>query len=103
MLTVDLQAHTDFTARDTHALWRAVHFCPPTRDEAFVLVSGDAELLRMPRFELASWLRENGLSPYARLVERTPVPNGHTLLLLVGDEVRIRTLDLAMFEDEEQS
>jgi len=83
----------DFTHREIARLADLIELDPPAPGIALVLEPGESPR-RMTHAELSTWLRASGLSPLARRVERSLVPTGHTLVLSIGDEVRLQVLPL---------
>lgn len=86
----------DPIAVERFASWLQAQFSlrPVERDEA-ILVQQDGEPERLPVAEALEWLRSNGLTAVLRSVERTNVPIGAVVAIVVGDAgVRVSAMQV---------
>lgn len=64
---------------------------PFERGEA-ILVDAEGEPERLSRASLVGRMRAGGMASLARRLERTVVPTGHTLALVLGQTVEVKTM-----------
>lgn len=103
---IDLDRFTDFTPEQQAraSAWVEAELAerPARRGDAFlVLADPDEWPSRTTITALTGWLHANGLHRTARQVERSHVPDGYVLLLLLGDEVRVRVVQAEVFAPED--